>query len=68
MTDTLRPTTNAERREHVAQANANMKIEGFAPTLEDTLLQQRYINGDLTPVDLLREAHAFAAHAKANEK
>lgn len=55
-----RPTTREERAKHVAQTNANFRIEGFEPDAQDIQLQQEYIEGTKTLDDLLNYAKAFA--------
>lgn len=67
--DIAKPAISAEaRRDHVAQTNASMALEGLVPDESDIALQQAYIAGTASTDDLLRAAHAYAAQAKAGGK
>lgn len=52
--------TSAMRKKHVAQMNASFSIEGFAPDETDKRLQQSYIEGSKSLIDLLKHANDFA--------
>jgi hypothetical protein len=65
---TERKTTKEERRRHVAQMNANFRIEDFTPDAQDKALQQQYIDGKITLADMLEHARQFAAKAQGAAK
>lgn len=61
-------TTKKQRERHVAQMNANFRIEGFAPDAEDLKLQQQYIEGSVSLEDMLAHAREFALNVQRTAK
>ena len=53
-------TTNEQRREHVVRMRASFALEGLLPDLQDLIVQQHYIDGAMSLVDLHAYAIAFA--------
>lgn len=49
-----------ERRRHVARMRTNFALEGLLPDATDLVLQGGYISGQLSLVDLLAYARAYA--------
>lgn len=57
-------TTQAQRADHVRQANANQALEGLFPDANDREIQARYIAGTASLDDLLQHAKNFVTQIK----
>jgi hypothetical protein len=63
--ENTKTTTAADRANIVQQANANSALEGLEPDAADKARHARYVSGELTSADLVKEVMAEAQLLKA---